>query len=255
MFQDTRPADLDALGSRDPWSEFRVGPPQERLGLLRALRDGSVPVMLNTPSGQAMTVAVWAVDAALGRVNFSVDAQAPQLPALIEADEAVAVAYLESVKLQFDLQGFVLVHGQASCALQCRMPREIYRFQRRSYFRVRPREAHGPAASFRHPALPEMRLSLRVLDVSIGGCALWLPADVPPLQAGTLVSEVHLQLDTDTQFTAAMSLQHVSAQGAAPGELGVRLGCEWRSLATPSERVLQRWIDQTQRRRHLLTLG
>lgn len=255
MFQDTRPAELDAHGDSDPWSEFRVAQPSERLGLLRALRDGSVPVMLNMPDGAVMTLVLWAVDAAQARVNFSVDAGAPQLPALIEANEAVAVAYLESVKLQFDLQGFMLVHGQNSCALQCALPQEIYRFQRRSAYRVRPRDSHGPAATFRHPSLPDMRISLRVLDVSIGGCALWLPADVPPLQAGTLVTEVLLDLDTDTRLTATMTLQHVSAQGAAPGERGVRVGCEWRALSSASERVLQRWIDRTQRRHHLLTLG
>ena len=28
--------------------------------------------------------------------------------------------------------------------------------------------------------MPDMQLELRVLDVSIGGCALWLPHDLPP---------------------------------------------------------------------------
>ena len=104
-------------------------------------------------------------------------------------------------------------------------------------------------------------VALRLLDVSIGGCALWLPPDVPPLQAGTLVSEVHIELDPDTRFVSAMGLQHVGAQGAlhgtpgGNGTQGVRVGCEWRNLPAASERVLQRWIDRTQRRRHLLTLG
>ncbi|MDP2005059.1 MAG: flagellar brake protein [Rubrivivax sp.] len=261
MFENTRPAELDAAGGPDPWGQFRVAQPQERLTLLRALRDGSVPVVLNAPDGSAMTVTLWALDAGQGRVNLSVDAAAPQLPALIDADEAVAVAYLESVKLQFDLQDFMLVHGPTSCALQCRLPDEIYRFQRRNAYRVRTRAAHGPQASFRHPSMPEMRVELRVLDVSIGGCALWLPPDVPPLQAGTLLADVHIELDADTRFTSPVGLQHVSAQGSVidkaggNGTQGVRVGCEWRGLPPPSERVLQRWIDRTQRRRHLLTLG
>ena len=108
-------------------------------------------------------------------------------------------------------------------------------------------------ASLRHPALPDMRLALRVMDVSIGGCALWLPQDVPPLQAGTLVADVHIELDTDTRFAAALCLQHVSGQG--DNEQGVRVGCEWQALGPNAERVLQRWIDRTQRRRQLLTLG
>ncbi len=261
MFENTRPAELDATGEEDPWSQFRVAQPQERLSLLRALRDGNVPVVLNAPDGTSMTVTLWALDAEQGRVNLSVNAAAPQLPSMVEADEAVAVAYLESVKLQFDLQDFMLVHGPNSCALQCRLPDEIYRFQRRNAYRVRTRDSHGPHASFRHPSMPEMRVDLRVLDVSIGGCALWLPSDVPLLQAGTLLADMRVELDADARFTTAVSLQHVSAQGVyrgspgGNGTQGVRIGCEWRSLPPPAERVLQRWIDRTQRRRHLLSLG
>ena len=258
-FQDTRPAELDAAGGPDPWGEFRVTQAVERLSLLRALRDGNAPVALNTPDGLSMTVVVWAVDAEQGRLNFRVEHNAPQLEELVQADEVVAVAYLENVKLQFDLQGFTLVRGAKSCALQCVLPREIYRFQRRNAYRVRPRGNHGPMAVFRHPALPDMRLALRVLDLSIGGCALWLPPDVPPLQAGTSVAAVHLELDTDASFVATLNLQHLSVLGhgerAAAGEHGARVGCEWQALAPASERVLQRWIDRTQRRRHLLALG
>jgi c-di-GMP-binding flagellar brake protein YcgR len=255
MFQDTRPAELDASGGDDPWGPFRVEAPGERLSLLRAVRNGQVPIALSAPDGTALTVVLWAVDEMQQRLNFSVDVRAPQLAALVDADEAVAVAYLENVKLQFDLQGLMLVHGQKSSALQCGLPRDIYRFQRRNAYRVRPRLSHGPVAQFRHPSLPDMPLLLRVLDVSIGGCALWLPADVPPLQAGTLIGNVRMELDNDTRFDAAARLQHVSAVGTAPGEQGVRIGCEWQKLATPAERVLQRWIDQTQRRRQLLSLG
>jgi len=255
MFQDTRPAELDASGGDDPWGPFRVEAAGERLSLLRAVRNGQVPIALSAPDGTALTVVLWAVDEIQQRLNFSVDVRAPQLAALVDADEAVAVAYLENVKLQFDLQGLTLVHGHKSSALQCGLPRDIYRFQRRNAYRVRPRLSHGPVAQFRHPSLPEMPLLLRVLDVSIGGCALWLPADVPPLQAGTLIGNVRMELDNDTRFDAAARLQHVSAVGTAPGEQGVRIGCEWQKLATPAERVLQRWIDHTQRRRQLLSLG
>jgi c-di-GMP-binding flagellar brake protein YcgR len=263
MFQDTRPAELQATGSADPWAEFRVNHPQERLRLLRALRDGGTPVMLNTPCGAALSTTLWAVDDQQQRLNFSAEPDAPQLPQLIEADETVAVAYLESVKLQFDLQAVTLVRGASTSALQCALPREIYRFQRRSAYRVRAPERHEPAATLRHPAMPEMQLNLRVLDVSIGGCALWLPADVPPLQAGTRIADVHVELDGETRFTAAITLQHVSALGPYAGseaqkqahqqpQQGARLGCEWYALPGSAGRVLQRWIDRAQQRRRLL---
>ena len=92
MFQDTRPAELDASGDCDPWGPFRVGAPAERLSLLRAVRDGQVSVLLSAPDGTTLSVVLWAVDEMQTRLNFSVDATAPQLGALIDADEAVAVA-------------------------------------------------------------------------------------------------------------------------------------------------------------------
>jgi c-di-GMP-binding flagellar brake protein YcgR len=254
MFQDTRPAELDPLGGHDPWSEFRVTHPQDRVRLLRELRDGNVPVILNAPDGSSLSTSLWTVDSSQARLSFSADADAPQLPNLVDCDEAVAVAYLESVKLQFDLQGFVLVRGPGSCALQCAVPREIYRFQRRGAFRVRPQQRQGATAHVRHPALPDMPLALRVLDISIGGCALWLPPDVPPLQAGTLLGEVQIQLDSDTRFASAVMLQHIGSLSRGT-EGGVRLGCEWVKLPSSAERLLQRWIDRAQQRRRLLTLG
>ncbi len=258
MFQDTRPAELDPAGGLAAWAEFRVTQPQERLRLLRELRDGGVPVVLNTPDGSSMATAIWALDPALDRLSFSAEGQASQVTSLLDTDEAVAVAYLESVKLQFDLQGFMLVRGAQAHALQCRLPHEIYRFQRREGYRVRAASRNDPRARFRHPSLPEMQLALRVLDVSIGGCALWLPFDVPPLQAGTVLGQVQIDLDADTRFTVGAVLQHVSSIGTGQADGreggGVRLGCQWQQLPSAAERVLQRWIDRSQRRRHLLSL-
>lgn len=254
MFQDSRPAEHEPGNAIDLQAEFRVTLPAERLGLLRALCDSQSPVVLNAPDGCTLTATLWAVDMDRGRLNFSAEAGLPQVNGLVDADEAVAVAYLESIKLQFDVQDFMLVRGLDSSALQCGLPGVIYRFQRRNAFRVRPRERHQPLATLRHPALPDMQLGLRVLDVSIGGCALWLPHDVPPLQAGTLFNEVGVELDGETRFAAAMRLQHVSGQGSDGSKGGVRLGCEWQGLPVAAERVLQRWIDRTQQRRRLLGL-
>jgi c-di-GMP-binding flagellar brake protein YcgR len=255
MFHDTRPAELDPAGGPDPWAEFRVSHPQERLRLLHQLCEGSTPVILNAPGGIGLTTTLWAVDAAQGRINFGIEPDEPLLDRLVDADETVAVAYLESVKLQFEVEGLVQVRSLRACALQALLPREIYRFQRRSAYRVRTIGRHDPKAHFRHPAMPEMALALRVLDVSIGGCALWQPQDVPPLQAGTRLASVQVELDAETRFGATLVLQHVSS--LCPGELsdrGVRLGCEWQPLAAGAERVLQRWIDRTQQRRRTLSL-
>lgn len=254
-FEHTQPAALDGAGGSNPWSEFRVDLATERLRLLRELRDTSAPVILSTPDGSSLGTTLWAVDAGADRVNFSADPSSPQLAQLVEAAEIVAVAYLSSVKLQFDLTDLVLVRGPSSCALQCAMPQEVFRFQRRGAFRVRTTGRLSPLVKLRHPSVPEINLALRMLDLSIGGCALWMPQDLPPLQAGTAFGAVRVELDSDTHFDAELTLQHVSAGGGDERQAaGVRLGCEWQRLGGAAERVLQRWIDRTQQRRRLLTL-
>ena len=252
MFQDTRPAAIDALGGEDPWAPFRVTHQQECMALLHQLRDGPVPVNLNGPDGSVITSTVWALDAASQSISFTVNPGMPAADRLVEADEAVAVAYMDSVKLQFDLHRIVLVRGAQASTLQCALPDTVYRFQRRDAFRVRTADRQAPTAVFRHPALRDMQLRLRVLDVSIGGCALWLPQDHPPLQAGTRIAEVLIELDAQTRFKAALTLQHVTS--LSQGDAGVRLGCEWQAPGAQATRVLQLWIDQMQKRRRLLSL-
>lgn len=253
MFENTRPAPLGAAGGLDPWAEFRVDHPREVLALLRQLRDGNVPVNLNAPDGAMLSTSLWALDDERGRVNFSADPGHPQLERLVEENEAVAVAYLDSVKLQFDVAGLVLVRSLNAAALQARVPREIYRFQRRGAYRVRTLEQHSPTAHLRHPSIPDMTLALRVLDVSVGGCALFLPADVPAIEPGSTLAGVQVELDADARFGAALRIQHLTKIGSH--DRGVRLGCEWAKLDGLAARALQRYIDQTQKRRRLLSAG
>jgi len=249
-FLDTRPA---ADGEdQDPHAAFRSEQPREVLALLRSLRDSNTPVTLSGPGGAAIGATVRTVDPDRAHLALAIDANDPQLSALVDSDEVNAVAYLDRIKLQFDLQDLLLVHGPRATALQARLPRLVYRFQRRGSFRVPTPERSAPAAHLRHPCMPEMRLTLRVVDVSIGGCALLLPADVPPLPLGVLVQGVMFELDGDTRFDAALQLQHVTALGVSSA--GVRLGCELKGLSASTERALQRYIDQTQKRRRLLSL-
>jgi c-di-GMP-binding flagellar brake protein YcgR len=100
--------------------------------------------------------------------------------------------------------------------------------------------------------MPEMALTLRVLDISAGGCALFLPDDVPPLPAGVRLQGVRLELDAGTHFDATLQLHHVSSLSASGG---VRLGCSLHDLDAGAQRSLQRYIDVTQKRRRMLALG
>jgi c-di-GMP-binding flagellar brake protein YcgR len=251
-FLDTQPAPLGDNPANELFAQFRSSHPREVQALLRELRDSTTPVALLSPYGAGVGATVWTVDADRGRIAFDVEPSDPHLPGLVEANELTAVAYLDSVKLQFDLHDLVLVRSPRATALQARWPACIYRFQRRSAFRVRTLDRGTPMARLRHPSMPDMPLSLRLLDVSIGGCALMLPAETPPLPPGLEMGGVLLDLDTDTLLEVTLRIQHAtSVQGRATG---LRLGCELIRLDAGSLRTLQRYIDQTQKRRRLMSL-
>jgi len=242
---------LDAMAAAGGGLEaYRLGAPSEVATMLRRLQDASVPLNLNAPNGGVCTTTLWATDAARGVLSFAADSHDPRLQALLEDDEAVVVGYLENVKVQFDVHNLVLVHGERASALNASYPRELFRFQRRDSFRVRPLLRDTPVARLRHPMLPEMQLALRILDLSLSGCALLLPADVPALEPGVLINGVRIELDLNTHVDTSLRLQHVTAmQGDAHG---VRLGCEMVNAGTDAERTLQRYIDQTQKRRRFM---
>jgi len=250
---ETKPMPLDALGAAGGLDEFRVDSPREVAAMLRQLVDTSAQLNLNASDGHVVSATLWTTDAERGSIGFSVDPTDLALHALLESEEAVAVGYLDSVKLQFDVHDLVLVRGRNASVLNCRYPRELYRFQRRNAYRVRPLLRSAPVARLRHTEIAEMQLALRVLDISIGGCALFLPDDMPALKPGGMLNQVQVELDADTHFRVDLKLHHVTSLGA--DAKGVRLGCEFVRADPYALRSLQRYIDQTQKRGKLLSLG
>jgi len=253
--QQTLPMPLDALG-RAPGGldEFRITTPREIGAMLKLLVDGNVQLNLNASDGSVVSATLWTADATRGSIGFSVDPSDPALQALVECQEAVIVGYLESVKLQFDATNLVLVHGNRGCVLNCGWPREMYRFQRRGAFRVRPLLRSTPTARFRSgTGTAEQEFALRVLDVSIGGCALFLPEETPTISPGTMLTQVQIDLDADTRFHVDLRMHHVTSINA--DAKGVRLGCEFVRADGTVQRTLQRFIDLTQKRGKLLALN
>lgn len=235
---------------RDDLDDFRIGNASEVAAFLWQLQSASAPVVLAAPDGASLTARLWSLDANTGSLHFGVDESAPQLAALLAAEQVVAISHLDRVQLQFNLDELVLVRSAQTSSLRTNWPECMLRLQRRENFRVTPSTRGAPRVELRHPAMPDMTLSLRLLDVSIGGCALLLPHDVPELEPGSLIKAVRAQLDVDSSFDGALQLHHISHFDGAHAPR--RVGCSWHELAPAAERVLQRYILQVQKRQRLL---
>jgi hypothetical protein len=214
-----------------------------------------VAVTLVTPTGLTLSARLIHEDTTARQVRFEPLGDALALHRLGEADEAVAVAYLSSIKLQFDLGGMRVRDGE----LVACYPRELFRFQRRNAFRVRtepppqlaarygrlqPILSGGPELLLGDPSVPTARRRLRVLDISHGGLSVLLPVPDPTLTLGSRIPAACLELTPSLPIHIALRV--VRCDPVAGPEGPQRLGCEMESLSGVAARTLQRYIDEVQ---------
>lgn len=236
-----------------PLAQYRLRSAVEVQALLRQFVADEAPLTLSTSDGLHYTTSLWAEDAERGVLVFSVDPADERVQRLLAVDEAVVVGYLDNVKVQFDVQGLMLVHGRDASALQAQFPQEIYRFQRRESFRVRPVGPGQPRVRLGAPRSEVPPLTLRVLDLSHGGVALLLQEPVPALQVGRLIEGAVLELDMATRLMVQLRVVHAVALTAQDGTpQGWRLGCDLRPTDGDGLRVLQRYLELAQKKRRLI---
>jgi c-di-GMP-binding flagellar brake protein YcgR len=255
MFLDTLPAPLDEADGSDAWADFRVSSPAEILAYLKPLLESALPFGISAPSGAAFTTCLWSIDHARNTLSFAADGPSQPIQAIVQAGTAVAVAYDDHIKFQLPLTDLVLVQGQQAASLQCSIPKELYRFQRRNSFRAKPPGRGGPTLRLRHPANPSLVMALRVLDLSTGGCGLQLPPDAPPIAEGSRITGARLELDVDVRLALGLEVRRVSEMLDAQGQpVGIRLSCEWQGQNGQAERALQHYVDNLQKRRRMLAM-
>jgi c-di-GMP-binding flagellar brake protein YcgR len=250
---ETKPAPLAGMSGKEALEEFRIASPRDIGTLLKQLLDGAVVLGLHSSDGSVFRSAIWTMDSERATIGFNADPNDPAMQAVLHSQEITVVGYLDSVKVQFDVYHPVLVHGNRASVLSCPFPREMYRFQRRNAFRVRPLMRSAPVARLRHPEQPDNEIPLRIIDLSISGCALFLPADVPVMNAGVQLASVRMELDEDTRLEVNLRLQHVTSINNE--SRGVRLGFEFVRPNGDTVRTLQRFIDLTQKRGKLMALN
>ncbi len=222
---------------------YRLDDPREILVMLRDLRDTEAVVHLSAADGNRVMSTLQSVDKDRNRLTFTGDATPEGWQVLAGSTVVTAVAFPGSVRLQIDLPQPVLVGSGQRARLDTGLPTHFYRVQRRNSFRVRTLEREAAKASFNHPQPPHPTLALRVLDLSMGGCALRAPIGAGTFRSGMELPVVEFDLDPDTHFFCGVRVHHVTVTNQ-----GLRLGCELMRLDGSGSRALQRCIDQMQKR-------
>lgn len=232
--------------------ELRVASAAEISAYLQQLQREEAGVRLSGPQGHGLSGRIVALDAAADLLGLSLGTDPEGISQALVADgEITAVAYLGTIKLQFELEAPVLVSGEQGTVLRCTLPTRLYRFQRRQSYRVQPAGSTYPRVVLPGGAQPGR--ALRVLDISIGGLALALPRDFPALPTGRVAEGLVLELDRISALQVSLLPHHVSPISGDPHGMQ-QLGCSFVELDANASRSLQVYVDQTQKRRRLLKL-
>lgn len=205
---------------------------------LRALRDAGSPVLLHWTE-RRLEGRLVAVNAPIDRIEIELDGAARWTAGL---PPATAVAFENHVKVQFGLTGLQRVEG-SEVRLRALLPDALHRIQRRDAYRVRPLPWAQARCSIVAP--DGIVLPVEVLDTSIGGVSLRLPASIAP-RTGQRLADSQLALPGAAPFRC--DLQVVSVR---PEARDVRVGCAFESLSVPLQRTLQRFVFEADKRRIL----
>jgi c-di-GMP-binding flagellar brake protein YcgR len=231
--------------------DFRIAAPRRIEEMLNRLLIEREPVALHA-HGAVLTARLVAVDKDDDKLRLDVARADQDIPGLLKGVELIAVALLDNIKMQFDLKESTWVRNGQHDLIDCKLPRELFRFQRRDAFRVRLLWCDTPKATVTLPGSKYADLQLRVVDVSLGGCALLLPQALPLVQEASLLLGVAIALDVDTAFCVDLRVRNVTP--IAGGNAGDRLGCEFVNPQGDVQRLLQRYLFDTERRRCASTL-
>lgn len=226
--------------------EFQVQAAREIAALLQLLHSEQSRVTLSNETGLSLPSRLCMLDATHAALGFETIPGDPLVRELTASGDVTATAYLDDIRIQFELEALMLVSAVGGAVLRGPWPSLLYRFQRRNAFRVRP-NSRSPQVRVAHPQ-QRSELRVRILDLSMGGLALLMPPELSPWPAGTLLPTVHLELDRDTQLQTSLRVQHVHVLG----ETGTPVGLAFAQLEAPAARDLQLYIDQAQKRSRLL---
>lgn len=254
------PLQPEQLDEQDA-EEYRVTSAFEIQALLRRMASLSELVLLMSASGVTSLCTISRADSKSRRVWLDADPTNADLQKVVRGGVITAAGYLDSVKVQFDVVDPQWTDGRGA-ALSCRFPDEVFRFQRRSNFRVRPMQSPVPTVTL--AALKETDgeveldfsvppTTLGVLDVSMTGIGLFLPEGALKYPSGMVVPNVVIALEPGVRLGAELQVLHLTeVDGAIHGH---KVGCEFYGLNRSDLRVLQQFIDRTQSQRSSLGTG
>jgi len=167
------------------------------------------------------------------------------------ADELICITQLDSVKIQFPLDGVDITTFEGAPALEANVPDRLLRLQRREYFRLTAPVSHSLTCQIPVPGESGRvnTFEARVLDISGGGVAIVVPPEGVEFKPETEFTECQIQLPDAGTVTARLRICNVFRVTNRNGISMLRAGCEFMDLTDKVASVIHKYILNVERER------
>jgi c-di-GMP-binding flagellar brake protein YcgR len=168
---------------------------------------------------------------------------------LLGSEHVTLVTMHQGAKVQFLCPQATMAVYASKPAFHFPLPQQIYRFQRRDFFRLAlpgddPLNCIIPTAQ---PAASQV-CEVVIMDISVGGIALKCKEDSINLVEGEIYPDCKIELPGIGTLKAAIQIKNLFEVSSPSGHITKHAGCEFINLDGKMSMLLQRYVSVMQNR-------
>jgi len=240
---------------------FQVYSRVEILGVLRAIQAQRVLMTLYFNHGdEFILTTLLSVNPEFEEMVFDAGPDKQLNKRLTDSQRIIGVAFVDSVKVQFNATRAESTTFEGSPAFRLRLPDSVLRLQRRNYFRIPTPIAKPLKCTVARPVPPEpvapeaaaksKVVELTVVEIGCGGLALTMNPDELRIEPGASLEQFTLELPGEGSLECKLIVCHISdaSKGAIRRH---RLGCQFVDMPAAMATLVQRYVNKVDRERKM----
>ncbi len=228
---------------------FQVHSRIEIIGVLRALHAQRALVTLYLNPGQEFILTtLLSINTEFEEMVFDAGPDHKLNARLTDSTRITGVAFVDSVKIQFNASRVEDTVFEGSPAFRIRLPDSMLRLQRRNFYRIPTPIAKPLRCTVACPEHPEHSAELVVVELGCGGLGVTVDPAQLQVDTGARLEQFTLALPDEGTVQCALIVRHIydASKGAIRRH---RLGCEFVDLPSPAANLVQRYVNKIDRER------
>lgn len=198
-------------------------------------------------TGHSFTTEILSVDSDKAVLYLDAPGSTDMQQRIAQSTGLVVRSASGGVQIAFELGACAVSSLDGAAALRAALPKRILKVQRRDFFRVQVPKSLPVSCAI--PLAGSRPAAYVVIDIGLGGVALFSKEGDPLLKEGTTYKKCRLNFPDGNTLEVDIRVRHVANIKSSHRAPTRRYGCAFESLQGPQEAQLQRYVLQLERDR------